>query len=151
LPVERVYWDSDCFLGWLQAEPSKVELCEGTLERANQGDVLIFTSTLTMAEVLWLKGGPPIPQQKADLVRRFFRRSYMRLRNVTRTVSESAQELVWNNGVRPKDAIHVATALEAKANAFETFDEALLKKSGTIGRPALIVRKPIPPTAPRLL
>jgi predicted nucleic acid-binding protein len=145
MPVELVYWDSDAFLGWLQAEQGKADLCAGTLKRADQGEVLILTSALTIAEVLWMRGAPMIPQEKADIVRRFFRRSYMRVRNVTRAVSESAQDLVWNHGFKPKDAIHVATALDAGAFALETFDEGLLKKSGTIGNPALFIRKPLAP------
>jgi hypothetical protein len=56
MPVELVYWDSDAFLGWLQAEPGKAELCAGTLRRADQGEILIFTSALTLAEVLWMRG-----------------------------------------------------------------------------------------------
>ena len=75
----------------------------------------------------------------------------MRLRNVTRVVSESAQELVWDHGVRPKDAIHVATALEAQVQALETFDDGLLKKSETIGVPPLLIRKPIAPAQRKLL
>ena len=146
-----IYWDSDAFLGWLQSEAGKAELCEGTLLRADAGEVLIVTSTLTIAEVLWMKNAPPIPKDKADIVRKFFRRSSMRLRNVTRVVSESAQELVWDHGVKPKDAIHVATALEAKVQALETFDEGLLKKSGIIGAPPLLIRKPIAPAQKKLL
>jgi predicted nucleic acid-binding protein len=113
--------------------------------------VLIVTSTLTIAEVLWMRNAPRIPKDKAEIVRRFFRRSYMRLRNVTRLVAESAQDLVWDHGVKPKDAIHVATALEAKVQALETFDEGLLKKSGTIGVPPLLIRKPIAPAQRKLL
>lgn len=139
------------YLGWLQSEPGKAELCEGTLHRADLGEVLIVTSTLTIAEVLWMRNAPPIPKEKAEIVRRFFRRSCMRLRNVTRVVSENAQELVWDHGVKPKDAIHVATALEAKVQALETFDEGLLKKSGIIGTPPLLIRKPIAPVQRKLL
>src|SRR5579859_5415010 len=102
MPIEPVYWDSDAFLGWLQAEPGKVELCEGTLKRGNLGEAMIFTSALTIAEVLWMRGAPMIPQEKADIVRKFFRRSYFRVRNVTRTVAENAQDLVWTQGIRPK-------------------------------------------------
>jgi PIN domain nuclease of toxin-antitoxin system len=102
MPIEQIYWDSDAFLGWFQEEAAKVELCEGTIDRAQNGEVLIVTSALTLAEVLWLRGAPPIPQQKADIVRKFFRRSYIRIRNVTRAVSEEAQDLVWNHGIRPK-------------------------------------------------
>jgi len=145
MPVELIYWDSDAFLGWLQAEPGKVDLCSGTLKRADQGEALILTSALTIAEVLWMRGAPMIPQDKAEIVRKFFRRSYLRVRNVTRTVSENAQDLVWTQNVRPKDAIHVATALDAGVAALETFDDFLLKKSGTIGNPGLLIRKPIAP------
>jgi hypothetical protein len=33
MAAEIIYWDSDAFLGWLQAEQGKVELCAGTLKR----------------------------------------------------------------------------------------------------------------------
>ncbi len=52
MAVEPIYWDSDAFLGWLQAEQGKAELCAGTLRRAEAGEVVIFTSALTIAEVL---------------------------------------------------------------------------------------------------
>jgi len=145
MAIEFVYWDSDAFLGWLQAEPGKAELCAGTLRRADQGEVLILTSTLTIAEVLWMRGAPMIPQEKAEIVRKFFRRSYMRMRNVTRAISESAQDLVWNHNIKPKDAIHVATALDATVFALETFDDGLLNKTGKIGSPSLVIRKPLAP------
>jgi predicted nucleic acid-binding protein len=126
-------------------EPGKTDLCAGTLKRADLGEVIIFTSALTIAEVLWMRGAPMIPQDKADIVRKFFRRSYFRVRNVTRAVAENAQDLVWMQGVRPKDAIHIATALDASALALETFDGELLKKSGAIGNPPLLIRRPIAP------
>jgi predicted nucleic acid-binding protein len=145
MPVELIYWDSDAFLGWLQAEPGKSELCAGTLKRADQGEVVIFTSALTIAEVLWMRGAPMIPQEKAEVLRKFFRRSYFRIRNVTRKISEDAQDLVWVQSIRPKDAIHVATALDGHVIALETFDENLLGKTGTVGNPPLLIRKPMPP------
>jgi predicted nucleic acid-binding protein len=79
-----------------------------------------------------MRGAPTIPQDKATIVRRFFRRSYIRVRNVTRATSEGAQDLVWSHGIRPKDALHLATALEARVSALETFDDQLLKKSGEV-------------------
>src|SRR5262245_32887636 len=120
MSADLIYWDSDPFLGWFQEEERKVQLCEGTIALAERGEVPIVTSALTLTEVLWLRGGPKIPEKKAEMLRRFFRRSYIRVRNVTRSVAESAQDLVWKHGIKPKDAIHVATALEAGAIALET-------------------------------
>jgi predicted nuclease of predicted toxin-antitoxin system len=47
--------------------------------------------------------------------------------------------------IKPKDAIHVATALDAAVFALETFDDGLINKSGKIGNPSLIIRKPLAP------
>jgi len=151
MSAELIYWDSDAFLGWLQNEPGKSELCEGTIKRAEGGEVLIITSALTIAEVLWMRGAPRVTRDKAEILRRFFRRSFIRVRNVTRAISESAQDLVWDHNIRPKDAIHVATALDAKAPVLETFDDNLLGKTGTVGDPPLVIRKPVPPPQGKLL
>jgi predicted nucleic acid-binding protein len=150
MSVELVYWDSAVFLAYFQEESGRVELCRGTLERAGTGDVCIITSTLTIAECLWLRNSPPVPKDRADTVRRFFRRSFLRVRNVTRRTAELAQDLVWDHQIRPKDAIHVATGLEARAVILETFDDLLIGKSGSIGEPPLIIRTPIGPEQSRL-
>jgi predicted nucleic acid-binding protein len=150
MSVELVYWDSAVFLAYFQEESGRVELCRGTLERAGTGDVCIITSTLTIAECLWLRNSPPVPKDRADTVRRFFRRSFLRVRNVTRRTAELAQDLVWDHQIRPKDAIHVATGLEARAVILQTFDDLLIGKSGSIGEPPLIIRAPIGPEQSRL-
>ena len=145
MTVERIYWDSDVFLGWFQNEAGKVERCEGVIQRAERGEVLIVTSTLTLAEVLWMRNQPCLSKDKADLVQKFFRRSYIRVYNVTRKIAENTQSVVWDNGIKPKDAIHVSTAINLKVDALETFDEGLLKKSGQVGEPLLKIRQPEPP------
>lgn len=148
--VEKIYWDSDCFLGHFQNEEGKVEKCEGVLQRADRGDVIIVTSALTIAEVLWMRGAPRITKDKAEIVQKFFRRSYIRVYNVTRKIAESAQDLVWDHSIKPKDAIHVATAINLTVDALETFDEDLIGKSGTVGTPLLLIREPQPSEQGRL-
>lgn len=149
MSVEKIYWDSDAFLAWFQEETDKIDEARGTLERALAGEVVIFTSTLTLAEVLWLRGAPKIPHEKAAIVRKFFRRSHFRLRNVTRSIAESAQNLVWFNAIKPKDAIHVATALDAGIPILETFDKDLIAQSGKVGTSSLIIRRPLRAKQPK--
>ena len=149
--VEKIYWDSNCLLGWFQNEQRKVEKCEGTLERAESGELFIVTSALTIAEVLWLRGSPRLSKDKAEIIQRFFRRSYMRVYNVSRKIAETAQYIVWDNSIKPKDAIHVATAIHLRADALKTFDEKLIKKSGTVGDPLLLIREPQPAKQGRLI
>jgi hypothetical protein len=142
MTVEKIYWDTDCFLAHLQAEAGKAEKCDGVLERAERGDVLIVTSALTIAEVLWMKGAPRLSKDKAATVQKFFRRSYIRVVNVTRKIAETAQTNVWDHDIRPKDAIHVATAVAFSCDALETFDAGLIGKSGKVGNPLLLIREP---------
>lgn len=97
-----------------------------------------------------MRNAPLLAADKALLLRKFFRRSYFRIRNVTRAISESAQELVWNHSIRPKDAIHVATALSDGIAVLETFDQLLIDRSGKVGSPPLQIRKPLAAKQPRL-
>lgn len=150
MSADLIYWDSATFLAYFQQEEGRHQLCQGTLERAEAGEVGIITSALTIAECLWLRGTIPIPKNRAEILRRFFRKSYIRVRNVTRSTSELAQDVVWDHGIKPKDAIHVATAIEAKIGVIETFDEPFIGKSGTIGGQMIVIRKPIAPAQPRL-
>jgi predicted nucleic acid-binding protein len=142
MTIEKIYWDTDCFLGHLQGEVGKAEKCDGVLERAERGDVLIVTSALTIAEVLWMRGGPRLPKDKAEIVQKFFRKSYIRVVNVSRKVAMAAQMHVWEDDIKPKDAIHVATAVAFGVNALETFDAGLIGKSGKVGAPLLLIREP---------
>ena len=61
---------------------------------------------------------------------------------MSRKIAESAQFLVWDHDIKPKDAIHVATALHLSVDALETFDAGLIGKSGSIGDPLLLIREP---------
>lgn len=142
MTAEKIYWDSDCFLGHFQAESGKAEKCDGVIQRAERGGALIVTSALTIAEVLWMRGAPRLTNEKAELVRKFFRRSYIRVCNLDRKNAEAAQGLVWNYEIKPKDAIHVATAIALKVDALETFDQALIGKNGAVGDPPLLIREP---------
>lgn len=149
--ADRIYWDSDAFLAFLQNESGKAEKCAGTLRSAEAGEIYIYTSTLALTEVLWMKGAPKLTEDKAETLNRFLRRSCFRVRGLTRRIAENAQGLVWRDNIKPKDAVHVATALDAQAVRLETFDAALIKKSGTVGTPPLTICEPLLPKQGSLL
>jgi predicted nucleic acid-binding protein len=147
--VNRHYWDSRAFLGWLKQEPGKVGKCRPVIEEAERGKLVIVTSSLTLAEVLWLKGKDPIPKEDRRKVRQFFEHSWIILYDLDRKIAEASQDVVWDYGVKPKDAVHVATAIDAKVTCLETFDGPLIAKSGAIGTPPLTIHEPgtsLPPT-----
>jgi predicted nucleic acid-binding protein len=130
---ERRCWDSVCCLGWLKGEPDKIPACQSVLDLVDDGKVEIVVSTLAIAEVLWLKGHDKIPPDNKEKVRAFFRRSSFLIAGVDLATAELAQELVWNHGVHPKDAVHVATALLLRCVSLDTFDTNLWKLNGVLG------------------
>ncbi len=142
MTLERRYWDSDCFLGWLQAEDGKVEPCRQVLNLAARGEVEIVTSALTIAEVLHIRGRQPIPADKRQQVIQFFKQSYITTISITRRIAEDGRDFVWDHGIEPKDALHVASALAAKVEVLNTFDQPLIGKSLKVGNPRLLIEMP---------
>jgi predicted nucleic acid-binding protein len=134
LSVELRYWDSNAFLAYFQEEDGRVDSCEAVLEEAEKGKILIVTSALTLAEVLALRGKtrlPPNPKLKKTVID-FFKNEYIAVQNVTREVAELARDLVWDRGIKPKDAVHVASAMAAGCTIFETYDNPLIRKGKKI-------------------
>ena len=71
------YWDSVTFLGWLGDEADKVSSCRPVLEAAAGGTVVLVTSALTIAEVLWPQGHKKVAAQHAKKIEDFFRHSWI--------------------------------------------------------------------------
>jgi len=138
----RRYWDSNCFLSWLQEEPNKAQDCADVLQLAETGKTTIITSTLTIAEVLMVRGQKRLLRDRRASVEDLFNREYIKPITLTRRIAESARELVWEHGIHPKEAVHVASALAANGEVLNTFDEKLISKSGMIGTAKLIIERP---------
>jgi predicted nucleic acid-binding protein len=137
------YWDTVCFLGVLNKEQDKLADCQGVINEAKAEQVRIVTSAFTITEVLWPKDLPlQLPPERAAEVQAFFQHKWIVLREVDRAVAELAREMVWSHGVRPKDAIHVASALDAGVQQFDTYDGGLINLSGKIGNPPLVIGPP---------
>ena len=142
-----IYWDSDPFLAYLIGETANNRLmrCEATLAQAKAGRIRIVTSALTLAEVIYLKGSPKIPFEQDEMIRDFFLNEWIIVHTVDRQIAESARMFVWKHLVKPKDSIHVATALRAKAEVLETFDGPLISRSGLLGTPPITIAEPMNP------
>lgn len=150
MALERRYWDSACFIAILSKEEGRVDVCAPILRAAEMRAIEIVTSAWTITEVLHPKGGKPLPAEVRATVKAFFHRSGIVLVNVDRRIAENAQEYFWDYGVKPKDAIHVACAIEAKVPVLETYDDKLIALSGLVGgNPMLEIREPQPMPAPR--
>lgn len=115
---------------------------KGVMEAIEKKEVKIVTSALTIAEVLYIKGHPKITREKSQKIIRFFESASIILVNVDRKIAEMAREYIWDFSVHHKDAIHLASAIHAKIEIFDTFDEKSLKLSGKLGNPPLTICEP---------
>lgn len=89
-----------------------------------------------------MRGKPRVPMTDLAKVEAFFKRSYIDVHSVTRRTAEDARQLVWTTKIAPKDAVHVATAVNLKMTEFHTFDGGLIEESGNHGDPPLVIRRP---------
>lgn len=142
---ERRYWDSCAFLGWLKEEPDKVDECETVIRAAERGEVRIVTSAVTLTEVVRLKNAPRLSASDEEKIRDFFEQPYILIANLDRFIAEKARRLCWQfEALKPKDALHIASAIETECPYLDTFDDYVLGLNGRlenvliqIGRPSI--------------
>lgn len=133
-----------CFLALLKNEPDKIDECLSVVSAAKSGQVTIITSALTFVEVIKLnKGTPKLSKEVEETIRGFFKQDWIVIRELDRTIGELARELMWEyDSLQPKDSTHVATALKSKADLLDTFDDGLIRLSGRVGDPPIIIQRP---------
>ena len=120
---QRRYWDSCNWISLIaEDEVERANICERILEDAAAGNTVVITSTLTLAEVIKQKGTPVLPESDERTIIKFFEQSYLLVHDVTRVVAERARHLSRVYGLKPPDAVHLATALLANADFFETWN-----------------------------
>lgn len=143
---QLVYWDSNCFLGLLNQDKSSAEMagCQNVWQACEKGIYHIVTSTLTTAEVIYVKNLPKLDQKHRDLVSNYFRQDFISQKSLTREIAELARDVVWDSNIKPKDAIHVATCAFYKIRELHTFDNDLVsKKTINVNHFVINVSRPI--------
>ncbi len=126
-PVLR-YWDSCVFLAYLKKERERVDQCQAILNEAQSGRTKIITSAATLFEVLFLDPHQKYNEESQRKIRDLFNFSFIHIINLTRYVSEEAQNLKWKHrNIDIKDAGHLATVIDSEISLLETYDNTLIK------------------------
>lgn len=141
------YWDAAAFLGWLNKEPDRYDICDQILADAEAGKCQIVTSTATFAEVFWHKPAPPrniVLPSAAQIVaiKDLFGKSFIVPAELDRPTALLARDLLFtfaqSHGLKPMDAIHLATAIKSRARSglacFDTWDSPLSRLNGELHR-----------------
>ena len=146
---ERRYWDSTCFIAILNDEEPWSSTCQRILDKARQGALELVISPITMAETVRPRGtSAPIPKKHQQTILDFFDNDFIHLRVIDRLVARRSLDLCWNLGLHPRDALHVAAALEERCSIFETMDSKITMQNGLEG---MKIRNPFLPQQEVLL
>lgn len=130
----RKYWDSNAWIAYIRQEMPfeengiklpRYEMCRKVLKRAEGSAIEIVTSAFTLSEVCKRRDEPLNPSLNVPA---FFDQPYVFLIEVTKAIGSKAQHLQLSGvtGLKPADAIHIASALIANVPVFHTFDGKLL-------------------------
>lgn len=154
---KKVYWDSNCWLGYINDEPGKAERCRHVLNEARLGAYEIWTSALTLAEVFKVaaeKGQAfPLPTNADVAFEKFVEQGFVVIVQVDADIGIEARKLLRQHGVikKPPDGVHLASALASNVDEMHTFDDVnLTPLSGKVNRAdgvaLTICFPPAPPT-----
>lgn len=158
---DRISWDSCAWIAHIQQEriygsngktiiEDRGAMCRFVLAAAEKGAFEIVVSALALVEVISRNRAAGIDDQK---VRDYFDNEYILLVNVDKQLGDYARRLMLSGhaGLKPPDAIHLATACIANVKELHTFDRGLLALDGVIDKAdgtRLIIKKPGMPAPP---
>ena len=156
----RLGWDACTWIATIIQEKvpmkgggfeNRGELCNYVVEQAARKQIEIATSGLSLAEVC---KDPSVKGTDGDVLADFFRNDFILIVPVDRHVGTLARELMQagHAGLKPPDAVHLASAIVAEVTEFQTFDSKLLNLDGKINRlDGGVLKICKPPTPPPTL
>jgi predicted nucleic acid-binding protein len=140
----------------IKQEPGRFARCRHIVDRAKRGEVEIWTSTLTLAEVFRKQCGGTeagsLPADKDQEFEDFLAQDFVIEVQLDRPIGVQARRLLRAHAAlkKPQDAAHLASAVWHNLDEFHTFDQVnLLCLNGSIntrgGSPLKICEPPEPP------
>jgi predicted nucleic acid-binding protein len=158
MPKQKlIYWDSCVFIHALEQTPRWADALRTILDAAREGQAAIVPSALTLAEVARCQeGASSASSGDGDTIERLFQNPYIIVRDVDRPTATRARGVVTRYGLKPPDAIHIATAIAAGVAQLQTCDgetkpRGILAKAQQLASEGLTVRLPSWPSQPRLI
>jgi predicted nucleic acid-binding protein len=137
-----VYWDSCVFLSYVNGDPDRLPDIEGLLEQANQGQIEIITSTVSMVEVAFgnveQTGKALDPDIEARIQALWTPPSPIRMVEFYAQIAVGAVQLMRDGlvqgwALKPLDAIHLSTAQRWEVKELHTYDTGLHRYAPAVG------------------
>lgn len=139
---KRICWDTSCFIARFNEEPGRVNVCKAILEAAKKGEITLYTSFITMCELVRIRG--EYASEAEGQIVEFLRNPWIHLVTIDFDVSRITRDLVRRHKLKVRDAIHLATSIKLKVDALHTYDsDDLLALNGKIPDINLDICEPV--------
>ncbi len=122
--MSRIYWDTMLFVYWMEGSPQYSRKVQELRASMRQRRDVLCTSALALGELLV----KPNQLKKTDLawaIRDYFQSSEVELLSFDAQTAEIYSHIRAENNVSPADAIHLASAAQARTDLFLTNDRRL--------------------------
>jgi predicted nucleic acid-binding protein len=126
LGVRSIYIDSNIFISPLIYEDSPLaSSSKRVLAMVEKGEATAYTSTLTWDEVVWVVRRVLGRADSVQAGEKLTAYPNLRFVSASEEIIRSAQKLLSEYGVAPRDAIHIASALNKNVDALVSDDSEL--------------------------
>ena len=124
--VKSIYIDSNIFISPLIYEDSPLaSSSKRVLAMVEKGETTAYTSTLTWDEVVWVVRRVLGRADSVQAGEKLAAYPNLRFVSASEEIIRSAQKLLSEYGVAPRDAIHIASALNKNVDALVSDDSEL--------------------------
>jgi predicted nucleic acid-binding protein len=125
--AKKVYWDACVWLSLINDDPGRADRCRHLVEQAKQGDVQIWTSSITLAEVFKKKcegKNISLPETGDEGFENLLNQDFVYEVQADHDIGVLARRLLRKYPAlkQPNDAIHAATAALNNIDELHSFD-----------------------------
>lgn len=135
-----MYWGACTYLDWLTGQHELHDDMELVIDDWKAGAVTLVTSALTIAEVYFVRVNGRVDRERDADIEALFNPPLgvsLVVVELNRLTARRARDLA-REGISPRDAIHVASALEGGCPLMHTNDDGLWLKSEKVGGDPLL-------------
>ena len=131
-PYRRPYLDSSVYIAAIKGEKRRADLAKHILDDAESGKLQVVGSTFVIAEVIRAKNQPPLSVEDERIVDQYVLRESMVWVELDVSLAVEARRLARAHGLKPADAVHLASAIRGEADVLFRWDDRFIKDGGTV-------------------